>query len=92
MTHGGEVWAERTIRWHDGDLVLSSDTPWRVRRPGGEMRVVDGIVYGIDVDGSGSPWAARRTSIPTAARRPTSTSPPCAKTWAAQPFAGSRTA
>ena len=52
ITHNGEVWAARTIRWHDGDLALSSDTPWRVRRPGGEMRVVDGIVYGIDVDGT----------------------------------------
>jgi hypothetical protein len=55
ITHDREVWAERTIRWHDGDLALSSDTPWRVRRPGGEMRVVDGIVYGIDVDGK---WVA----------------------------------
>ena len=40
----------------------------------------------------GSPWAARRTSTPTAGRRPTSISPPCARTWAAQPSAGSRTA
>jgi hypothetical protein len=55
ITHDREFWAERTIRWHDGDLALSSDSPWRVRRPGGEMRVVDGIVYGIDVDGR---WVA----------------------------------
>jgi hypothetical protein len=50
ITLGGEVWAARTIRWHDGDLSLSGDA-WRVRKPGGEMRVVDGIVYGIDIDG-----------------------------------------
>ena len=55
IIHEGVVWAERTIRWHGGDLAVSGDAPWRVRRPGGEMRVVDGIVYGIDVDGR---WVA----------------------------------
>lgn len=55
ISHNGEVWAARTIRWNEGDLALSGDAPWRVRRPGGEMRVVDGIVYGIDVDGR---WVA----------------------------------
>ena len=55
ITLGGEVWAARTIRWHGGDLALSGDAAWRVRRPGGEMRVVDGTVYGIDVDGR---WVA----------------------------------
>lgn len=55
ITNNGEVWAERTIRWNDGDLTLSSEPRWRMRRPGGEMRVVDGIMYGIDVDGR---WVA----------------------------------
>jgi hypothetical protein len=55
IAHNGEVWAERTIRWNDGDLTLSSEPRWRMRRPGGEMRVVDGIMYGIDVDGR---WVA----------------------------------
>jgi hypothetical protein len=55
ITLDGEVWAARTIRWNNGDLALSSEAPWRVRKPGREMRVVDGIVYGIDVDGR---WVA----------------------------------
>jgi hypothetical protein len=55
MTHDGELWAERTIRWNRDDLQLSSDSPVRVRRPGTDMLVVDGVVYGIDIDGK---WVA----------------------------------
>jgi hypothetical protein len=51
MTLDGELWAARTIRWHEGDVAISGESTWRVRKPGGEMRVVDGIMYGIDVDG-----------------------------------------
>ena len=51
MTHDGEVWAERTIRWNGDDLALSGDSRWRLRRPGTDMLVVDGLMYGIDVDG-----------------------------------------
>ena len=55
MTHDGEVWVERTIRWNGGDLALSSDTPRRAKRPGTDLLVVDGIMYGIDADGR---WVA----------------------------------
>jgi hypothetical protein len=51
MTHDGEVWAGRTIRWHGDDLAMSGDSRWRLRRPGTDMLVVDGLMYGIDVDG-----------------------------------------
>jgi hypothetical protein len=48
ITHGGEVWAERTIQWHGGDLAVSDQAPGRGRRPGSHMRLVDGILYGTD--------------------------------------------
>ena len=51
MTHDGELWAERTIRWNGDDLALSGDSRWRLRKPGTDMLVVDGLMYGIDVDG-----------------------------------------
>jgi hypothetical protein len=54
ITHGGEVWAAATIRWHGDDLTLSRDAPQRRGKAGSEMRVVDGMMYGIDpVDGRG---------------------------------------
>jgi hypothetical protein len=55
ITHDGELWAGVTIRWHDGDLAVTSDFP---RRPGqvpSELRVVDGTMYGTDADGG---WLA----------------------------------
>ena len=54
MTHNGEVWVERTIRWNGDDLVLSSDAPRRSKKPGTDMLVVDGLMYVIE-DGR---WAS----------------------------------
>ena len=51
MTHNGEFWAGRTICWHGDDLAMSGDSRWRLRKPGTDMLVVDGLMYGIDVDG-----------------------------------------
>jgi hypothetical protein len=48
ITHDGELWAGTTIRWSDGDIAISSDTPGRSGRAGAEMRVVDGVLYGTD--------------------------------------------
>jgi hypothetical protein len=54
ITHNGEVWAGRTIRWHGEDLSLSGDVPRRDfpgrpgRRLGSDLLVVDGVMYGID--------------------------------------------
>jgi hypothetical protein len=52
ITHNGELWAGTTIRWHGGDVAVSSDAPRRRRDAGSELLVVDGTLYGIDaVDG-----------------------------------------
>jgi hypothetical protein len=48
MTHDGELWAGRTVRWHDGDLEVSDDFPVRFGRTGSELRVVGGTMYGRD--------------------------------------------
>jgi hypothetical protein len=48
ITHEGEVWAGTTIRWSDGDIAISGDTPGRSGRAGAEIRVVDGVLYGTD--------------------------------------------
>jgi hypothetical protein len=54
ITHNGEIWAGRTIRWHGEDLSLSGDVPRRDvpgrtgRRAGSGLLVVDGMMYGID--------------------------------------------
>jgi hypothetical protein len=53
ITHDGELWAGRTVRWHDGDLVVSSDAPFRPGKAGSQLRVVDGILYGIDPEDGG---------------------------------------
>jgi hypothetical protein len=48
ITHNGEVWAGRTIRWHGEDLSLSGHVPRRPgRRAGSELLVVDGMMYGV---------------------------------------------
>jgi hypothetical protein len=48
ITQNGEVWAGTTIRWHGGDLAVSSDAPRRHGRAGSELRVVGGTMYGVD--------------------------------------------
>jgi hypothetical protein len=53
MTHNGEFWAAKTVRWHGADVAIA-ETP-DASRPGRgalEMRVVDGRLYGPDADGS----------------------------------------
>jgi hypothetical protein len=48
ITHDGELWAGTTIRWHDDDIAISGDGPQRGDWRKGELRVVDGILYGTD--------------------------------------------
>lgn len=48
ITHGGELWAGSTIRWHDGDLAVSNDAPSRPGKAGSELLVVGGTLYGIE--------------------------------------------
>jgi hypothetical protein len=54
ITHNGELWAGKTIRWHGQDLSVSGSDPRRGRRPGAEFLLVDGTMYGIE-DGE---WVA----------------------------------
>jgi putative intracellular protease/amidase len=52
ITHGPDLWAATTIRWHGDDMVIGRDA----RRPGrvaDEMLVVDGILYGVDPEIAG---------------------------------------
>jgi hypothetical protein len=48
ITHGDELWAEKTIRWNGSDLSLSDESPGRAGRTGAEFLLVDGMIYGID--------------------------------------------
>jgi hypothetical protein len=48
ITHDGELWGGRTIRWHGRDLSITNDEPDRQGRPGSETLVVDGFLYDID--------------------------------------------
>ncbi|HET7855544.1 MAG TPA: hypothetical protein VFL41_03730 [Gaiellaceae bacterium] len=53
ITHDGKLWAGTTIQWNGADLALSQDAPLRRGRPGGQLLVVDGTMYGIENGG----WA-----------------------------------
>jgi hypothetical protein len=48
ITHDGELWATKTIRWNGGDLALSDESPGRAGRAGAEFLLVDGMMYGIE--------------------------------------------
>jgi hypothetical protein len=48
ITHGGEAWAGTTVRWNGEDISVSRDSPRAARKAGSELRVVGGILYGID--------------------------------------------
>jgi hypothetical protein len=59
ITHGGEPWAGRTIRWNGEDIAISRESvavapeiPERAAKPGDTFRVVDGIMYGLHLDGT----------------------------------------
>jgi hypothetical protein len=56
LTHDGDLWAATTIRWHGGDLSLSSDAPGRLGKAGSKLLVVGGTLYGIDPEQGG--WLA----------------------------------
>jgi hypothetical protein len=48
ITHNGEAWAGKTIRWHGQDLSVSSDDPQRRGPAGAEFLLVDGKLYAIE--------------------------------------------
>jgi hypothetical protein len=49
ITHDGRPWAGKTVRWNGADVSIVDDAP--VRSSGGELRVVDGRMYGPDPRG-----------------------------------------
>jgi hypothetical protein len=64
MTHDGEVWAAKTIRWHGRDLSVSTNkSEWkacvqrfgsaRCGRVGSRFLLVDGTMYGTDAQDGG---------------------------------------
>ena len=48
ITHDRELWAGRTIRWHGADLALTGQDRGRQGRPGAQLLLVGGLMYGID--------------------------------------------
>ncbi|HMB19174.1 MAG TPA: hypothetical protein VKO41_07665 [Gaiellaceae bacterium] len=58
ITHDGKLWAGTTIRWRGADLAVRSDAPRRRGRPGSELLVVDGTVYGVE---PGRGWVVQGT-------------------------------
>jgi hypothetical protein len=58
ITHDGKLWAGTTIRWRGADLAVRSDAPQRRGRPGSELLVVDGTVYGVE---PGRGWVVQGT-------------------------------
>jgi hypothetical protein len=49
ITHDGELWAGKTVSWFGGDLSLHDFSPSRLGS--GELRIVDGMMYGHDDEG-----------------------------------------
>jgi hypothetical protein len=47
MTHDGQIWAQKTVRWNGDDLEISDESP-RGPSSGLPLLVVDGIMYGHD--------------------------------------------
>ncbi|HJR94536.1 MAG TPA: hypothetical protein VJ807_03820 [Gaiellaceae bacterium] len=55
ITHDGEEWASSTIRWHGDDVSITRAAQLPQRKAGDEMRVVDGVLFGLDHRGD---WLA----------------------------------
>jgi hypothetical protein len=53
MTHDGQLWAHKVVRWNGDDLQIADDSPGRVGHAGRGLLVVDGMMYGPAEDGSG---------------------------------------
>jgi hypothetical protein len=54
MTHDGRPWAGKTVRWKGSDMAIVGDGRLP-RSSGGDLRVVDGILYSQEADGG---WAS----------------------------------
>jgi hypothetical protein len=52
MTHDGQLWAHKTVRWNGADLEIADESPGRPSS-GLPLLVVDGTMYGHDPDHEG---------------------------------------
>jgi hypothetical protein len=82
INHNGRLWAGTTVRWHGENMALSRSVPRRLTRPGTELPVVGGMMYGVE-DGRWVELGSPDSIDPAAGRLRTSTSPPCVRTSAA---------
>jgi hypothetical protein len=48
ITRDGHLWAAKTVHWNGSDLSISDDHP--LRSATGELLVIDGMMYGHDVE------------------------------------------
>jgi hypothetical protein len=53
ITHDGQPWAHKVVRWNGDDLAITDDSAGRVGHAGEGLLVVDGMMYGPADDGSG---------------------------------------
>jgi hypothetical protein len=53
MTHDGQLWTHKVVRWNGDDLEITDDSPGRAGRAGQGLLLVDGMMYGPAEDGSG---------------------------------------
>jgi hypothetical protein len=53
ITHEGQLWAQKTVRWNSDDLEMSDDSPGRAGNAGRGLLVVDGMMYGHEPDREG---------------------------------------
>jgi len=54
MTHDGQPWAHKVVRWNGSDVEVGDDSPGRTGGAGGWLMVVDGTLYGPSGEGDGS--------------------------------------
>jgi Sigma-70, region 4 len=53
ITHEGQLWAQKTVRWNGDDLETSGDSPGLAGNAGRGLLVVDGMMYGHEPDREG---------------------------------------
>jgi hypothetical protein len=70
ITHDGGEWASSTIRWHGDDVSISRDSPARPGEVGDEMRVVDGVLFGLDHHGDWMALGSPRSIVPDSGTTP----------------------
>jgi hypothetical protein len=63
ITHNGEFWAGKTIRWNGGNLALTGEASRTPGRVGSKFLLVDGMMYGTDERDGGWVMLGRPDSI-----------------------------